>query len=310
MTMAPIALRRSLLLALTLLVATLGAATPAGAQDGTATSPTQSSDPVPTDGSGEPGDAPDSTDTDTVPADAEEDEDAGADEEGVESTASRRRTRKLGSRRLHEGMRGQDVRRLQRKLTGLRLRTRVSGEFGRKTKKQVKRFERWRNMNANGEVGLDQADKIKRLFRQGVHYQRHKFPIRGAHDYGGSGSRFGAPRSGHTHQGQDMSAAEGTKLVAVHEGRVTARQYQAGGAGYYLVIRGKDDTDSVYMHMMGPAKVAAGEKVMAGQRIGRVGTTGSSTGPHLHFELWTPNWYAGGRAFDPLQKLQRWDRRS
>ncbi len=309
--MAPIALRRSLLLALTLLVATLAAAVPAVAQDGTATGPApQVDDPESTDGSGEPGDAPYSTDTDTAPPDAEEGEDAGADEGSVESTASKRGTRKLGSRRLHEGMRGQDVRRLQRKLTGLRFRTRVSGEFGRKTKKQVKRFERWRNMAANGEVGPDQADRIKRLFRQGVHYRRHRFPVRGAHDYGGAGSRFGAPRSGHTHQGQDVAAAEGTKLVAVHEGRVTARQYQAGGAGYYLVIRGKDGTDSVYMHMVGPAKVAAGEKVMAGQRIGRVGTTGSSTGPHLHFELWTPHWYAGGRAFDPLSKLQRWDRRS
>ncbi len=299
MTMAPTALRRSLLLVLTLLVATLGAATAAGAQDDTATSPTpQSSDPALADESDEPGDATGS-----------DDEDASADEESVESTTSKRRTRKLGSRRLHEGMRGQDVRRLQRKLTGLRFRTRVSGEFGRKTKKQVKRFERWRNMAANGEVGPDQADRIKRLFRQGVHYRRHRFPVRGAHDYGGAGSRFGAPRSGHTHQGQDVAAAEGTKLVAVHEGRVTARQYQAGGAGYYLVIRGKDDTDSVYMHMRGPATVATGEKVMAGQRIGRVGTTGSSTGPHLHFELWTPHWYAGGRAFDPLSKLQRWDRR-
>lgn len=308
--MAPIPLRRGLSLVLTLLVASLAAAIPAAAQDGPATSPApQPGDPDSTEGSTPPGDATDPAEADADQPDAPDGEDAAADEQGVESTASKRGSRKLGSRRLHEGMRGQDVRRLQRKLTGLRFRTRVSGEFGRKTKKQVKRFERWRNMAANGEVGPDQADRIKRLFRQGVHYRRHRFPVRGAHDYGGAGSRFGAPRSGHTHQGQDVAAAEGTKLVAVHEGRVTARQYQAGGAGYYLVIRGKDDTDSVYMHMRGPATVATGEKVMAGQRIGRVGTTGSSTGPHLHFELWTPHWYAGGRAFDPLSKLQRWDRR-
>ena len=133
------------------------------------------------------------------------------------------------------------------------------------------------------------------------------FPVRGPHNYGGSGSRFGAPRSGHTHQGQDVAAAQGTDLVAVHSGKVAYRQYQAGGAGHYLVIHGNDGADSVYMHMARRPIVAPGEQVRAGERIGPVGTTGSSTGPHLHFELWTQHWYAGGRAYDPLRKLQRWD---
>jgi murein DD-endopeptidase MepM/ murein hydrolase activator NlpD len=99
-------------------------------------------------------------------------------------------------------------------------------------------------------------------------------------------------------------------MVAVHEGHVSTRQYQAGGAGHYLVIRGKDGSNSVYMHMKGRPIVAPGEKVMAGQQIGRVGNTGGSTGPHLHFELWTPHWYAGGSAYDPLPDLLKWDRRT
>src|SRR2546423_750483 len=64
------------------------------------------------------------------------------------------------------------------------------------------------------------------------------FRILGPHSYGGPDARFGAPRSGHTHQGQDVMAAEGTPLVAPRPGTVIHRAYQAHGAGYYLVIHG------------------------------------------------------------------------
>lgn len=144
---------------------------------------------------------------------------------------------------------------------------------------------------------------------QAFDFYRHKFPIRGAHDYGSSGSRFGAPRSGHTHKGQDVSASCGTRLVAARGGRVQTRQYQSGGAGYYVVIDGaKTDVDYVYMHLQGPGEIPAGERVRTGELIGRVGNTGASSGCHLHFELWSgPGWYEGGDPFDPLPELQKWD---
>ena len=137
----------------------------------------------------------------------------------------------------------------------------------------------------------------------------HIFPVRGAHSYGGAASRFGAPRSGHTHQGQDVSAACGTPLVAAQGGTVLVKAYQAGGAGNYLVIRGKGTgLDYVYMHLKGPGPLSQGGTVRTGNRIGRVGTTGSSTGCHLHFERWTkPGWYAGGKPYDPLKSMQYWD---
>ena len=47
--------------------------------------------------------------------------------------------------------------------------------------------------------------------------------------------------------------------------------------------------------------------VRGGQRIGAVGTTGDSTGPHLHFELWIGRWFDGGHAVDPLPTLRSWD---
>jgi murein DD-endopeptidase MepM/ murein hydrolase activator NlpD len=137
----------------------------------------------------------------------------------------------------------------------------------------------------------------------------HIFPIRGEHSFGGPGSRFGASRGDHVHQGQDMAAACGTPLVAAQGGTVLARSYQAGGAGYYIVIRGKGSgKDYVYMHMIGPGPLSKGDKVRTGGRIGKVGTTGSSTGCHLHFERWTkPGWFQGGHPYDPLPSLKYWD---
>ena len=132
------------------------------------------------------------------------------------------------------------------------------------------------------------------------------FPIRGPHSSGTSINRFGAPRSGHRHQGQDVLAPAGTLLVAARGGRVTHRDFQ-GAAGNYLVIAADDGTDHVYMHLLGPARVSPGEKVRAGEPIGRVGQSGDATAPHLHFELWTAHWYSGGRPLDPLPRLRAWD---
>jgi murein DD-endopeptidase MepM/ murein hydrolase activator NlpD len=140
-------------------------------------------------------------------------------------------------------------------------------------------------------------------------YYWHAFPLPGEHSYGGKGSRFGAKRPGHIHQGQDLGARCGEKLYAAAGGVVTAKAYQAGGAGYYVVIKGAATGRSyVYFHMIKPSWAVKGQTVYAGQQIGKVGNTGSSSGCHLHFELWTPpGWYEGGNAYDPLAELKLWD---
>jgi murein DD-endopeptidase MepM/ murein hydrolase activator NlpD len=135
------------------------------------------------------------------------------------------------------------------------------------------------------------------------------FPVRGLYDFGGADARFGAPRNGHTHQGQDIAAAEGTPVIAPKAGTIHWRAYQAEGAGYYLVLDGDgEDFMYVFMHLrQGSLLVAKGDHVAAGQQIAQVGNTGSSSGPHLHFEIWQGAWYAGGHPIDPLPTLRAWE---
>jgi murein DD-endopeptidase MepM/ murein hydrolase activator NlpD len=137
----------------------------------------------------------------------------------------------------------------------------------------------------------------------------HQFPVPGPHTYGGPDGRFGAPRSGHIHQGQDLPAACGEKLYVFEKGQVRVNAYQAGGAGYYVVIHGLlTGTDAVYMHLRVPSWAPVGTDVTAGQQIGKVGDTGDAQGCHLHFERWSPpGWFVGGAAYDPLPELQYWD---
>jgi murein DD-endopeptidase MepM/ murein hydrolase activator NlpD len=136
----------------------------------------------------------------------------------------------------------------------------------------------------------------------------HIFPVRGTHDFGGPGARFGAGRAGHSHQGQDIMAACGTPIVAARGGRVRFKQYHAA-AGNYIVIDGAGtDVDYAYMHLAEPSPFAPGDHVYTGQVIGAVGETGNAQGCHLHFEMWgAPGWYDGGRPFDPLPSLTAWD---
>jgi hypothetical protein len=139
----------------------------------------------------------------------------------------------------------------------------------------------------------------------------YAFPILGGHEYSLSAGRFGAGRSGHTHQGQDVMAACGTPLLAARGGRVQFSGFQSL-AGNYVVIDGKGTPyDFMYAHLLEPSPLVTGDEVRTGQPIGVVGETGSASGCHLHFEMWTaPGWYEGGSPVDPLTYLQRWDRYS
>jgi murein DD-endopeptidase MepM/ murein hydrolase activator NlpD len=137
----------------------------------------------------------------------------------------------------------------------------------------------------------------------------HSFPLLGhSWSLGGADARFGAPRSGHTHQGQDVIAPSGTPIVAPAAGTVTFVAYQASGAGYYVVMHeAGQNIWYAFMHLLaGSTAVHTGQTVKRGQLLGKVGATGDAEGPHLHFEIWQGPWQAGGHPIDPLPYLQQW----
>jgi murein DD-endopeptidase MepM/ murein hydrolase activator NlpD len=86
------------------------------------------------------------------------------------------------------------------------------------------------------------------------------------------------------HNGIDLACPSGTPIYATRAGKVTTASYQAGGAGNYVSINHGDGFASIYMHMTHYV-VYAGQSVSQGQLIGYVGSTGISTGPHLHFGI-------------------------
>ncbi len=100
------------------------------------------------------------------------------------------------------------------------------------------------------------------------------------------------------HNGIDMAANTGTPIYATRSGVVTVASYQEGGAGYYVSINHNDGYKSIYMHMTHYI-VKKGDYVTAGQIIGYVGSTGGSTGPHLHFGI-----SKDGRYVDPLKYIK------
>jgi murein DD-endopeptidase MepM/ murein hydrolase activator NlpD len=147
------------------------------------------------------------------------------------------------------------------------------------------------------------ASGTKTLF-----YYSHRLPLAQGSYTLPPGGNFGTSRTGHKHQGQDLSAPQGTPIVAPRGGVVTKVAYQAGGAGYYVVVDGAGEQyDYVFMHLVaGSTRVREGQTVRTGQRLGDVGSTGASSGPHLHFEIWQGTWQAGGKPVDPLPFIKRW----
>lgn len=86
------------------------------------------------------------------------------------------------------------------------------------------------------------------------------------------------------HNGIDMGCAMDTPIYASRSGVITITDYQENGAGNYVQINHGDGYRSVYMHMTRYV-VSLGEEVFQGQIIGYVGSTGLSSGPHLHFGI-------------------------
>lgn len=107
--------------------------------------------------------------------------------------------------------------------------------------------------------------------------------------YGQRGSSF--------HHGMDIAAAQGTPIVASANGTVEQANYN-GGYGNYVRINHGSGLTTAYAHMS-VLRVRTGQAVKAGDVIGLVGSTGDSSGPHLHFEV-----RQGGKSTNPAPWLK------
>ena len=124
--------------------------------------------------------------------------------------------------------------------------------------------------------------------QKGESYRRAlmRTPINGARLSSGYGKRK-HPILGYTkmHKGIDFAAPRGTPIFAAGNGTID-KIGRNGGYGNYIRIRHNDSYDTAYAHMKGFAKgLKQGSRVKQGDVIGYVGTTGRSTGPHLHYEI-------------------------
>jgi murein DD-endopeptidase MepM/ murein hydrolase activator NlpD len=118
---------------------------------------------------------------------------------------------------------------------------------------------------------------------RGYRYVTSNYGYR-SNPFGGGGRQF--------HTGLDIGAPTGTPIYSAMGGRVTFSGYSENN-GNYVVISHHSGYRSMYAHMS-KRRVSTGDIVYAGQRIGDVGSTGKSTGPHLHFMV-----YKNGRTINP-----------
>lgn len=104
----------------------------------------------------------------------------------------------------------------------------------------------------------------------------------------------------YSHNGVDLAAPKNTPIYATRAGLIHYAGYQKGGAGNYVWINHGDGYKTIYMHMTRYI-VEQGQHVEAGEVIGYVGTTGRSTGYHLHFGIYNANI---GCYVDPLDYIK------
>lgn len=104
----------------------------------------------------------------------------------------------------------------------------------------------------------------------------------------------------HFHGGLDLSNILRTPVFAAGDGTVSVNTYSSSN-GNYLIIKHASGWDSRYAHLAAPGFVKVGQKVTKGQLIGAMGSTGMSTGSHLHFET-----RLNGDTRDPQAVIEKW----
>jgi peptidoglycan hydrolase-like protein with peptidoglycan-binding domain len=197
----------------------------------------------------------------------------------------------FGSRSMAPGMSGWDVAALQFRLAwhGFPCAT-FDGGYGSHTVAAVRRFQAWAGLATDGIAGAATLAALRGPIRRSPIWLI--VPVRAS-----VGDRFG-PRGNTFHPGIDYPAPSGSPVRAAGRGRVVFAGWDSSGYGKLVVIEHPLGVRSMYAHLS-RISVVRGQSVVAGSSVGEVGSTGFSTGPHLHFEL-----RLGTAAIDPLTALR------
>ncbi|MEV2211620.1 peptidoglycan DD-metalloendopeptidase family protein [Streptomyces sp. NPDC050997] len=214
------------------------------------------------------------------------------------------------------GKKNGDVRTVQKALIarGRKIPDGATGLFGNQTKAAYKAEQIAQGFRGTDADGIPGCTSLTALGRH-AHF---KVDCRAAASAGGgprgsSNGRVASPVPGHKvtfgfysrgpyawkpdgfgrHTGQDFAAGTGSPVVAVRKGTIAWSNGAGGAYGQWIGLKADNGHVYTYCHLS-QRQVKAGQKVSAGQQLGKVGTTGNSTGPHLHFEMSRgPSWSYG-----------------
>jgi len=197
----------------------------------------------------------------------------------------------LGTRVMGPGASGWDVAALQFSLAWHGFPSgSIDGGYGSHVQGAVRRFQAWAGLRADGVAGAATVRALARPIPRSPIWLIAPLRWRIGGVFGPRGNRF--------HTGVDYPAPAGTTVGAAGRGRVVFAGWDAGGYGNLVVIEHPRGVRSMYAHLARIA-VRQGSAVVAGNAVGRVGSTGISSGPHLHFEL-----RLAGAAIDPLSAFR------
>jgi peptidoglycan hydrolase-like protein with peptidoglycan-binding domain len=193
----------------------------------------------------------------------------------------------FGSRTMKRGDRGWDVAAMQYILArrgyppGA-----IDAVFGPMTDTALRNFQRAFGLSADGLAGPATISALRRGSAERGTTPVANGPVRLLRPVPGPiGDRFGAPRKGRrTHTGIDFPVQAGTRIGAAGVGVTEFAGWNSGGYGNLVVVRHRLGYTTWYAHLS-TITTWVGEQVTGGTRLGYVGSTGNSTGPHLHFEL-------------------------
>lgn len=189
----------------------------------------------------------------------------------------------LGKRPMHSGQRGWDVAALQFLLHERGFEPGgFDGGFGPHTENAVRRFQNAAHIGVDGVAGPATLGALRgkqTVVANPIGPVRFFRPVPGK-----IGDGFGWIPPGRWHTGLDFPEPMGTPIHAGGVGTVSFAGFNKGGYGNLVVITHRLGFESWYGHQS-RIIVSAGQRVNGGQTIGYVGSTGHSTGPHLHFEV-------------------------